>query len=508
MARRIMTVERFLEIKRMIGLGLSDRKIAQALRCRRDKVAAIRCGHAVNPAAPKAIVDPIWMISINWDNVTEDLGKGHPLKFIWEERAQGLTTYSNFWKQFYRKFPQYRDATVTLRQFAPGERVEVDYAGDKIEWINLKTLEIKGAVVFVSGLGFSQLLFAWASDDMKSKNWQGAHRRMYEFFGGVPRVTVPDCLKQGVIKCHIYDPDLNSDYAEMAAHFGTAIVPARPRHPKDKAIVEGLVKILMRYFKFCYRRHTFTSIVEINNALRACADKINRRPHSRFSVSRLDRFNNIEKQALKALPVNSFEVKEWKKVRLHADCTVYIEGAYYSAPHEYRGRNLKVKVTENQIEIYFGMQRLAIWPRDRDRMGNRHLNNNHLPDKSKAYLETTPQNLLSQSKFLLPELHSLVQELFDADALGHLRRAQGLIRVCIKEINDCGREKAEPSIKASLEQMKRFNKIRVGYFQELLKFERNKTLIKVEETEREITRLPGNAMLRYEQVENLFGIVN
>lgn len=181
------------------------------------------------------------MSQVEWPAVLHDLGLGHPLKFIWEERAQSLTSYPNFWKQFYRKFPELRQATVTAREFDPGERVEVDYAGDPIRWVDLRTGEVRQAVVFVAGLGYSQLLFAWAADDMKSHNWLDCHQRMYAFYGGVAHVTVPDCLKQGVLKCHLYDPDLNPAYAALAAHYATAVVPARPEHPKAKAIVEGLV---------------------------------------------------------------------------------------------------------------------------------------------------------------------------------------------------------------------------------------------------------------------------
>lgn len=247
MSGRPITVVRFEEIQRLLAQKRGVREIARALKCSRDTVRGVRDGGS--PDKPRAIDDPLWMAQIDWLVVIADLALGHPLKFIWEEKAQSITTYPNFWKQFYRKFPQYRQASVTLREFVPGERCEVDYAGDKIEWIDLKTGEIREAPIFVAGLGFSQLLFAWASDDMKSKNWLASHRRMYEAFGGVPHVTVPDCLKQGVLKCHIYDPDLNPSYAELAAHYCTAIVPARPMHPKDKAIVEGLVKILMRYFR-------------------------------------------------------------------------------------------------------------------------------------------------------------------------------------------------------------------------------------------------------------------
>lgn len=264
------------------------------------------------------------MAQVNWPEIVHDLGLGHPLKFLWEEKAQSLTTYSNFWKQFYRKFPQYRQAAVTARDFEPGERVEVDYAGDTLEWVELSTGEIRKAYVFVAGLGYSQLLFAWAAADTRSANWLGCHRRMFAFYGGVAHVTVPDCLKQGVLKCHLYDPDLNPGYAELAAHYATAVVPARAGHAKDKAVVEGLVKILMRYVRFRHRRQRFTSLGQINQAIGECCERINARPHSRFGVSRRERFETIEKAALKPLPAIEFDIGEWKNAKLHPDCYVQI----------------------------------------------------------------------------------------------------------------------------------------------------------------------------------------
>jgi transposase len=235
MGSRSMTVGRYEEIRRRLAEGRGLREIARALNCSRDTVREVRDGARASPDAPRPPSDPLWMLQLEWPAIVHDLGLGHPLKFIWEEKAQQLTTYSNFWKQFYRKFPQYRQACVTAREFDPGERVEVDYAGDALEWVELKSGEIRKAYVFVAGLGFSQLLFAWAAEDMKSRNWLGAHRRMFNFYGGVAHVTVPDCLKQGVLKCHLYDPDLNPGYAQLASQFSTAVVPARPEHPKDKA---------------------------------------------------------------------------------------------------------------------------------------------------------------------------------------------------------------------------------------------------------------------------------
>jgi len=148
------------------------------------------------------------------------------------------------------RFATLLQTTVTLRTFKAGEYCEVDYAGDKIEWLDRRTGEIHAAHVFVGILCFSQKIFAIAHENEKKPNWLDAHRRMFEFYGGVPRVVVPDCLKNGVLRCHRYDPDLNPDYVELASHYGAAVVPARPRSPKDKAFVEGAVGILMRYFRF------------------------------------------------------------------------------------------------------------------------------------------------------------------------------------------------------------------------------------------------------------------
>ena len=499
MAGRRLTVVRFEEVKRLLAVGRSVREIARALKCSRDTVRGVRDGALASPDHPKEIPDPLWMAAVDWSAVLRDLGDGHPLKYIAEERARGLTTYSNFWKQFYRKFPEYREASVTLREFSPGERAEVDYAGGKVEWVDLKTGEIREAVVFVAALCYSQLFFAWASEDMKSRNWLASHRRMYETFGGVPAVTAPDCLKQGVLKCHIYDPDLNPAYAELAAGYGTAIVPARPRRPKDKAIVEGAVRIIMRLLRWRYRRRTFTSLSEINRALAEVVAEINEKPHSKWRVSRLERFEKTERPTLRPLPASAPEGAEWKKAKLHADCYVSVEGAYYSAPHIHRGKELRVKLTETQVEIFLNLERLTIHPRDRAKSGNRVKRPEHFPENSKAYYEATPQNLLSQARFIHADLHALVVELFNDDVYGNIRRVQGLVRVAVKEMNKAGRDTAMPRIERAIAQMRRFNQHRVAYFEDCLKQERRRAVVT---PERQIARLPDNPMLRYTGARN------
>ena len=494
MGLRSMTVHRYEEIRRRLAEGRSLREIARALGCSRRTVREVRDGERLSPDAPKATRDPLWMSQVDWPTIIHDLGLGHPLKFLWEERAQHLITYPNFWKQFYRKFPEYRQACVTAREFDPGERVEVDYAGETIEWVEPGTGEIRKAYVFIGALGFSQLLYARAAEDMKSRNWLGCHRRMFAYYGGVPHVTVPDCLKNGVLKCHLYDPDLNPSYAELAAQYGTAVVPARPDHPKDKAIVEGLVKILMRYVRFRYRRHRFTSLAEINRALAECIERINDRRHTRFGVSRRERFQTVERCALKPLPLVD-DGGEWKEAKLHADCYLYVDGDYYSAPHIHRHKKLRVKLTENQVEIFLNLERLAVHPRCRSKNGRRIKIDAHFPPASQAYYEATPQKLLSQSRFIHGELNRLFVELFNADVYGNIRRCQGFISRCSKEINECGRELASERIVAAIEAMRRHNRIRVPYFKALLDQMRREAA--KPQSGREIVRRPGNPMLRY-----------
>src|SRR6185503_9848004 len=251
----------------------------------------------------------------------------------------------------------------------------------------------------------------------------------------------------------------------------------------------------MRYVRFRYRRHRFTSVTEINRALSECIARINDRPHTRFGVSRRERFESLEKAALKPLPLHEVDCGEWKDATLHPDCYVYIEGDYYSAPHIHRHKKLRVKITENQVEIFLNLERLAIHPRSRHRNGKRIFIDAHFPPASQAYYEATPQKLLSQSRFIHPDLNELFVELFNADIFGHLRRCQGFVRSCTKEINAAGHEVARGRIAAAIATMRRYDKFRVPYFQALLAQARKQ--VQTPAGDRQIVRRPGNPMLRY-----------
>jgi hypothetical protein len=290
---------------------------------------------------------------------------------------------------------------------------------------------------------------------------------MFDAFGGVPNVTVCDYLKQDVIKAPRY-PDISPGYAEIAAHYMTAVVPTRPGCPKDKALVDGAIKIIMRTFLFIYRRHTFTSIAEINYALSHVVGRINHKTGSRLKISRLERWATQEKHALKPLPTVAFEAIGWKLARAHPDCTVSLEGSYYSVPHQHRGKQVRIKLSAAHVEIFVDLDRVALHKRDFSKQGTRHLIPEHVPDNTKAYLEPPTQKLLSQASFTTESLCGVVADLFATDTLGNLRRAERLIRRAHFEIQDYGREDAEPRIHKAVEQMRQFNDFRIRYFEATL----------------------------------------
>lgn len=502
MAMRGWNLNQIEHIKQLLREGLSDRQIAKIVHCRRTLVKSLRglnegqvdetlknIGLAIH------VLPPEWSAHVNFTEVVALIKKGFEIKRIWENSAAALTTYSNFWKYLSKNFPELLRGTITLRNFTPGSQCEVDWAGDKIQWYDLNGKN-HDAHVFVGILCFSQLVFVYATRDEKQVSFIDAHERFFKFLDGTTAVTVSDNLKTGIRTPDRYDAEINPVYQEFATHYNTAVVPAGVYKPKHKALVEGAVGIVMRYFKWCYRGYRFRSITEINDALKKVTSKINEREHSRFKMSRLSRYLTLEKAHLRPLPVLAFEQIEWKTATVHQDNTVEVDAAYYSVPHILRGKLLRIKLTQNQIEIFSELARVALHARDRNRFGNRVIDTNHMPENSRAYLETTPQNILSQARFISAELHSLIDELFKLDALGHLRRALGLVRYARSEIEKYGRVEAEPRIREAVAHMVRFNQMRTRVFKETIERLRQNHQLSQTKIDREIIRIPGNPMLR------------
>ncbi|HCU5990107.1 TPA: IS21 family transposase [Legionella pneumophila] len=225
----------------------------------------------------------------DWEQVhAEFRKKGMTLMLLWREYRENESNgigYSRFCEHYQRYVKQI--SSVMRQVHKAGEKTYVDYAGMTIPWLEPATGEIHEAQVFVGSLGASQFTFVDVTESQSLADWIGSHIRMWNYFGGVSALVVPDNLKSGVTKAHRYDPGINANYQHVGEHYGFAIVPARVATPKDKAKVENAVGCVERQILAPLRHLTFTSIAEINAAVKPRLAAFNRQSFQKMKTSRL-----------------------------------------------------------------------------------------------------------------------------------------------------------------------------------------------------------------------------
>jgi hypothetical protein len=203
-----------------------------------------------------------------------------------------------------------------MRQsYVAGEKLFVDY-GQTVPLTDPETAEIKAAQVFVAVLGASSYTYAEATMMQSLPDWLGSHVRAFRFFGGLPAIVVPDNLRSGVSKPCRYEPQLNPSHAELANHYNVAVIPARVRKPKDKAKAEAGIQLVQRWILAALRHRTFFSLDEINEAVAGLLTKLNAKPFKKVSGSRAGLFAELDKPALRPLPLIHYQYAEWRPVRL------------------------------------------------------------------------------------------------------------------------------------------------------------------------------------------------
>ena len=290
----------------------------------------------------------------DWAGVRRELKRKHvTLMILWDEciaANPGGYSYSRFC-ELYRSFE--KTLSVTMRQtHAAGERLFVDYAGDGVPVIiDRLTGEIRMAQIFVAVLGASSFTFAKATWTQALPDWIDAHVRAFEAIGGVPDLVVPDNARTAIVKASFYDPQVNRTYADMAAHYGSAILPARPRKPRDKAKVEQAVLIVERWLLGRLRRRTFISLADVDAALGELMTQLNEKQIlRRLGVTRRQLLEEIDRPALNALPDEPYEYSEWRVRRVGVDYHVDIDAHYYSVP--YRFARAEVEALERIAALY------------------------------------------------------------------------------------------------------------------------------------------------------------
>jgi transposase len=338
--------------------------------------------------------------------------KGVTLQLLWEEYAAQYPADHYSYPHFcllYREFK--RRLSPTMRQtHAPGDKLFVDYCGPTVPVVDALTGEIRQAQIFVAVLGASNYTYAEATWTQRLPDLISSHRRAFEFFGGVPRLVVPDNLKSGVTEACRYEPLLTRTYTEMLAHYRTAALPARPYKPRDKAKVEVGVQVVERWILARLRKQTFFSLIELNLTIKDLLLQLNRKPFKKLPGSRASQFAALDQPALRPLPPQPYDFAEWKKARVHLDYHVEVDGHYYSVPHTLIRRQLDVRLTATTVECLLNGQRVAVHPRS-DRKGGHSTITEHMPKAHRAHLEWTPGRFLNWALEIGPYTRDLVRYL-------------------------------------------------------------------------------------------------
>jgi hypothetical protein len=375
---------------------------------------------------------PKWLKDLEWKKILQDRKKGVSYKVLYCEAELVDVKYWNFWHTIKRLeerfYPKLAETTMRLRH-NPGEKVFVDY-GDGIDIVDPTTGEIQKTWIFVATLPFSSKVYAEFSFNQKLGSFIQSHERMWKFFGGITKYVVCDNLKSAVTKARIYDPDVNKTFVSYANHAGFAVLPARPRRPKDKANVETHVGILQRSFFQLVRNRTFHSLGELNHELSLFINKLNHDVMKDYGVSRNERFSE-EKKHLQCLPQDEFLIPEVKEATVHPDCHIQYGKSFYSVPWQYVGKKVRVIATTSRVQIFdlLTLERIALHTRSR-KLGERKTEELHWPPEKREHCNFTVEIAKREANKIGTETEKMVDYLFSLPhPLIYLRRVQGWIRM-------------------------------------------------------------------------------
>jgi transposase len=353
----------------------------------------------------------------DWQAVHRELKRKHvTLQIVWDEYIAthpGGYSYSRFCELF-RSFE--KTLSPTMRQsHAAGERLFVDYAGDGVPvLIDARSGELRKAQIFVAVLGASSFTFAHATWTQTLPDWIDAHVRALDAIGGVPDLIVPDNTKTAVVKACLYEPQVNRTYTEMAAHYGTAILPARPRKPRDKAKVEQAVLIVERWLLGRLRHRIFHSLAEVNAALADLMHELNEvRPLRRLGVTRRQLLEEIDRPALKPLPAAAYEFAEWKACRVGIDYHVEVASHYYSVPHRFLRAEVEARLTTRTVEVFLRGERIAAHLRG----GGNHKHttlSEHMPSSHRRYAGWTLDRIRADARRIGPATAALCEVILES----------------------------------------------------------------------------------------------
>jgi len=416
MANRRLPVRKIKEILRLkCECGISEREISRSCQISRSTVAEyLRRASAagINWAEASTFTEaelekrlfPVQRVprtiprpSLDYEYIYQQLRAYRKVNLtltqLWlEYKAKHPDGYQ--YSQFCEHYRHWRGKLdYCMRQeHRAGEKVFIDYS-DGLSIIDLLTGELILTQLFLAVWGASNYTYAEATLSQTLPDWIGAHRRALEYFGCSPRVLVPDNLKSGVSKACKYEPELNPTYADLAEHYGCAVLPTRPYRARDKAKVEVGVLIAKRWILAVLRQRTFCSLAELNASIRECLERLNTRPMRRIQKSRRELFETVDCPNALPLPTRPYEYAEWYKARVNIDYHIAVDGHYYSVPFQLIHERLDVRLTATTMEAFLKGERVAAHARSYVRVGYTTLKE-HMPPEHRGYAEWSPQRFV------------------------------------------------------------------------------------------------------------------
>lgn len=452
MAAERIAMRKIREILRLHFLGLKKRAIARSVRCSRPTVgeyveraerAGLTAWEQVDGLAADELERRLFPPNgpqtgqkalPDWNRIHRELARpGVTRELLWreykEEHPDGYerSQFNAMYRTWKRKL-----SLVMRQEHRAGEKVFIDYC-DGLNVTDRVTGEQTPTQLFVAALGASSYTFARASFSQTLPEWLESHVHTYEFFGGVPALTIPDNLKSGVRSADRYEPDINPAYHELAVHYGTCVIPARVRKPRDKAKVEAAVQVAQRWILACLRDRVFYSLAEMNAAIRPLLDQLNNRTMRVVGRSRRELFETIDRPALRPLPQRRYEFAEILKARVNIDYHVELKGHMYSVPYTLVHEVVECRVTAHTVEILWKGRGITGHQRSH-RKGGYTTKREHMPPAHRAHAEWTPSRIVEWAHTIGPCSAHLVESMLRRKAHPELayRAALGVMRLAKK----------------------------------------------------------------------------
>ena len=449
---------KYREILRLTALGLSQRDICSSAGVSQKTVSKVqkraRELHIEWPL-DESVTDIVLGKKLFPNEAVQTERRMPDFEYVRKELLRNGVTKKLLWIEYLEECRQAGDEPLMYSQFChyiqqdeekrratmhvprkPGEQVEVDWAGDPAQIIDPDTGEITKAWIFIGVMTYSQYTYAEAFVNQQEAAWIKAHVHMYEYFGGVARVLVPDNASTAVDHKDYdwYSPKLIRVYHEMAEHYNTAIVPARIRKPKDKPNAEGSVRHVSTWITAALRNEQFFSLEELNQAIRRKLKALNSHTFQKKEGSRISLFLGEEKPLLMPLPATRFELAAWKQATVQFNYHISVEKMFYSVPFQYIRERVDVRLTDTTVEVFLKNERIASHRRLTGRPGQYSTVKAHMPADHQRYLEWDGDRFRRWAKEVGPNTYQVINSILTSGRIEQqtYRACMGVMRLADK----------------------------------------------------------------------------